>query len=540
MKKHVCFAGIALALVFAAALTACSTGDDAPPVFDNPRAGIMSEATALNIFNYSVTPEGGIRIDKFKSAAALRGYLAAAPAASVNFRAAGSTVTANTLFLCKIGGRNVVAIGSAAFTPTPGIPDTDITTAVAIIKLPPTITAIAKNSFEGLATYPQLAIPPEVYDLLPGDVKTALGNNTIVGLLEVSAYSVPVSVAYGKFLGTLTLDDLHEALGMPRYAVGKSWGLSAFLDEGLTQEVNGSTRLTKNTLLYFGAEDMMPEVTSYPGLDTSDWPQDSASNGVDGAFKVSQNGKAMAYNPFGRGDGKGTRIPDIWFLEESGAGSSPAGTWIHMLGGTSDEEKIIFTGTTLTTDSPYFDTRRYDYTVSGNKFICNNGTIIPYIPTAAESAEIAAFNEAAYRAAHPWVPAASTITPTATKQGVQYRIEDHPDMTFVNDPAVIGRWTTIDMVIKPEWFDPADLLNDDYMWLNSLEFIAGGGLKMNGYTDPNDKWKKNLLYLVDGDGPTAPKYEIRTIGGVQYLFVENKSGDYSRYSQKPQWFVLKK
>jgi hypothetical protein len=542
MKKNACFAGFAAALIFAAALTACSSGEDEIPVFDNPTLGIMSEATAMSIFDYEFLPSGGVRIKQFRSASALRAYLAT-PTASISARsgiARAAVPPSSTLFLCKIGDRNIVAIAGGAFAPTPGNPDTDVTTAVAVIRLAPTITAIAADSFSGnFSSIPQLNIPQEVLDLLPADVRQALGNSVM--LVEVSAYSAPAYEIYDRFPGTLTIDELHTAHGIPPYAVDKCEGMAIYLDENLTREITGSTAITKNTRLYVSAEGVIPEITSYPGLDTTTtWPQDQQLNQLYGGgtlyFRTSANGKALLCNSFGRGDGRGTLIPDIWLLEEAGAGAFPVGTWIHLNG--DDAEKMIFTATTLIVDSRRNDTYQYDYTVSGDTFVCTNQTLIPYIPTAGDLAEIAAFSETAYRASHPWIPDTSTITPTPTKEGIQCKVEDNPVMTFIDDPAVRGgAWTRIDYVTIPEWFDPSDL--DDRGWLDSLEFIANGDLKVNDYMNPAEKWTKNLMKWVDGiSGTAAPKYEIRTIGGTVYLFVENKSGDYSLRGRKPSWFVL--
>ncbi|MDR2363559.1 MAG: hypothetical protein LBD65_04005, partial [Spirochaetaceae bacterium] len=252
----------------------------------------------------------------------------------------------------------------------------------------------------------------------------------------------------------------------------------------------------------------------------------------------SADGKALAYNPMGRGNGKDTYIPDIWLLQETGAGAFPAGTWINI---SNSNEKLIFTAAQVTIDTPYFDTVRLDYTISGNTFVCTNYQKIPYVPTAADQAEIAAFNEAAFRESHPWIPASSTITPTATKRGMEYIIADNPTMTFENDPEALGTWITVEFIYIIDWFDPADIDEDfDGGWLESLAFAANGVLTCNGYTSPAYSWTKNLIKMEDGDGVTAPEYEIKTIAGTAYLFVQNKNGDYTYRARKPGWFVMRK
>jgi bla regulator protein BlaR1 len=531
---------VCVMLILAIAVSGCDLGTGSSPkgdpIADDPANGIISETTAARIFEYEEVP-GGISIIKFKSASVLAAYLS----------------SGGTFYLNKIGEHAVVSIAAGAFTPDPDNPDTDITTAVSVITLPSTITSIAADSFSGLGSTLTLTIPPEVYALLSDEVKQGLEAAVTVQTTppvpddddegETQSVAFSARYLYGRFPGTKTIDELHSAVGYPSYAEGKFEGLALYLDEALTVEISGATGITKNTILYVNREDAGYDdrVETYPGLDTSGWPQDNGLNTMNGTlyFRKSDDGKALACNPFGRGDDT-NYIPDIWLVQEAGAGTFPVGVWVHMDG--DQEEKLTFTGTQMTVDSPYWDTYIYDYTVSGSTFVCTNRQEIPYTPTAEDLAEIAAFNETAFRAARPWIPASSTITPQATKREIAYNVEDNPDMTFVNDPDVLGAWTTIDFVVIPEWFDPADTDMDDDVMLSSLTFAAGGSATCyyeNGYTD-SAAWTKNLLKMEDGDGVTAPTYEIQTLSGTPYLFVEHKSGDYTIRGQKPRWFVLKR
>jgi hypothetical protein len=263
------------------------------------------------------------------------------------------------------------------------------------------------------------------------------------------------------------------------------------------------------------------------------------------AFIKSEDKKTMAYNPFGRGDGKGTWIPDIWVLQDEGARAFPEGTWLHFDG--NNAEKLEFTASKLTIDSPYFDTVRLDYTVSGNTFVCTNREVIPYVPTTEDLAEIAAFDEAAeaaFRRARPWIPATSTITPTATKAGVQYRVTDEWDdnASFVNDSAVSGTWTTIDYVRVIDWFDPEDMNDiEDWIRIESITFSGNGSISIQFYYGTHtSEWTKGLVKTEDGASVTVSKYEIKTIGSTAYLFLEDKSGDYISGTGKPSYFVLQK
>jgi hypothetical protein len=138
-------------------------------VADDPAAGVMSEYTALRVFDYSPV-EGGVRIDKFKSAVALLEYLnTPSPTAAIS-RAAAATGTLN---IKTIGVSAVVAIGPGAFKADPANPDTNITLVAVIINLPETLTNIAADAFAGTSGL-TVNIPKVVYEKLPAAVREVL------------------------------------------------------------------------------------------------------------------------------------------------------------------------------------------------------------------------------------------------------------------------------------------------------------------------------------------------------------------------------
>jgi hypothetical protein len=282
------------------------------------------------------------------------------------------------------------------------------------------------------------------------------------------------------------------------------------------------------------------------GLDIDSWSQSQESNNglIDGThpFIKSVNGKALAYNPFVRGDGV-LLHPNIWLLQNEGAGAFPVGTWIHLDG--SREEKLIFTGSQLTIDSPYFNTVQFTYSISGSTFVCSGDTTIDYVPTEEDIAVMEAFDEATFKATRPWIPATSTITPTATKRGIEYQVEDNIDKPFEPDPAVLGNWTAVDFICLIDWFDPSDLGSN--LYVTGLTFTSDESSGSVTETTTNSfsypwisPWTKGFLLQTDGDGDTAPRYTIKTIGSVTYLFLEWKSGDYTRQANKPQYYVFRK
>ena len=112
------------------------------------------------------------------------------------------------------------------------------------------------------------------------------------------------------------------------------------------------------------------------------------------------------------------------------------------------------------------------------------------------------------------------------------RIEDKIDLPFVNDEAVLGRWTSVDFVEEPSQFHPERRHFEGDLYMKELTFLPGGD------TSTAFTWTKGVV-IHRGD-KTASKYEIKRIGGKEYLFLEWKSGDYTIRHMKPKYYVLKK
>jgi tetratricopeptide (TPR) repeat protein len=113
------------------------------------------------------------------------------------------------------------------------------------------------------------------------------------------------------------------------------------------------------------------------------------------------------------------------------------------------------------------------------------------------------------------------------------RVSDKTDYPFVDDPALLGQWTSVDFVKDISLFDPAHM-NPQGMNL-ALKEIA---FRPEGKTSQAWTWTKGLL-LHAGD-KTAGRYEIKMIHGQEYMFLEWKSGDYTYGGMKPAYYVLKK
>jgi DNA-binding transcriptional MerR regulator len=116
---------------------------------------------------------------------------------------------------------------------------------------------------------------------------------------------------------------------------------------------------------------------------------------------------------------------------------------------------------------------------------------------------------------------------------------DNIDLPFADDPQVHGEWASVDFVNNIEDFDPAKP-NGYYLYIRGLNFLPDGEFEWQWKNKYKHRWTKGTG-LVNFYGNTiAPAYEIRIIDGVEYLFFENKNGDYIWGKIKPRYYVFKR
>lgn len=122
----------------------------------------------------------------------------------------------------------------------------------------------------------------------------------------------------------------------------------------------------------------------------------------------------------------------------------------------------------------------------------------------------------------------------------EFRRCDNIDYPFVNDENVLGKWKVRDFVIHKEDFDP-----DKQNWKREDLFVLGAEFRENGVhisTTQNGTnsvtcvWTKGLV--LNRREKTASAYEIKTIGGTEYLFREWKPGDYSFGGGRVYFYVF--
>ena len=111
---------------------------------------------------------------------------------------------------------------------------------------------------------------------------------------------------------------------------------------------------------------------------------------------------------------------------------------------------------------------------------------------------------------------------------------DKVDLPFKNDPKAVGKWKAVDFVFEPSQFKPGEKFWKGDLYLKTLTLQPNGKTPMS----PAITWTKGHI-LHKGD-KTDSAYEIKKLGGKEYMFFEWKSGDYIFRGQDPAYYVLER
>ena len=111
---------------------------------------------------------------------------------------------------------------------------------------------------------------------------------------------------------------------------------------------------------------------------------------------------------------------------------------------------------------------------------------------------------------------------------------DKIDLPFVDDPEIIGQWTSVDFVKDISEFKPNEQKWKSDLFFKEMIFEKGGKS-----FPPWLSWTKNVIINNGGD-KTASKYEIKDIDGAKYMLFEWRNGDVTIRGMKPMYYVLKK
>lgn len=135
------------------------------------------------------------------------------------------------------------------------------------------------------------------------------------------------------------------------------------------------------------------------------------------------------------------------------------------------------------------------------------------------------------------VPYVEVLQKVSDKLYTQWEIGRHDDtnIPFVPDDTVVGKWRSVACVWTPEEFEGE--ATDITLWLRSVEFAADGRAVRNYDGEEwQERWSKGVL--IDERHATVSQYFFEKRNGVEYLFLEWKSGDYVYGGFEPAYYVF--
>lgn len=112
-----------------------------------------------------------------------------------------------------------------------------------------------------------------------------------------------------------------------------------------------------------------------------------------------------------------------------------------------------------------------------------------------------------------------------------WALTDDIDLPFKDDPPVVGRWQSVAFVRSPEEFNPQNGVAAGGLFLKDEVFLPEGRTP-----NPRQSWTQGVL--INSSSKTASRYTFKKIGGLTYMFLEWKSGDYAIRNQLPFYYVL--
>lgn len=121
---------------------------------------------------------------------------------------------------------------------------------------------------------------------------------------------------------------------------------------------------------------------------------------------------------------------------------------------------------------------------------------------------------------------------------------DKTDLPFVDDEMIHGVWTVFDYVPKISDFNPQERYTDDEdLYVVDFCFLARGICIKKVRTvsgDINHGLRYTKGFVLNDRAMTAEEYQIKSINGIDFLFVQHKSGDYFYGGKTPRWYVFKR
>jgi hypothetical protein len=101
---------------------------------------------------------------------------------------------------------------------------------------------------------------------------------------------------------------------------------------------------------------------------------------------------------------------------------------------------------------------------------------------------------------------------------------------FVDDPAVSGTWVSVDFVPSIDQFVPGQKSWKEDLYLTDISFYPGGKC--------SDWWRWSKGYVWDSREKDLCRYQLKDIGGTQYMFLEWVNSDVTKLGREPFYYVL--
>jgi hypothetical protein len=121
------------------------------------------------------------------------------------------------------------------------------------------------------------------------------------------------------------------------------------------------------------------------------------------------------------------------------------------------------------------------------------------------------------------------------------RVRDNTDFPYRPDASVLGEWRVCDLVENIEQFSPdKQYFPNDALFFNSVRFDEGGKCVACYGTDTKKQyecdWTKDIILHKQQE--LAEHYELKSLSGKDYLFIEWKNGDYQFGGRAPRYYVF--
>ncbi|MBO5968615.1 MAG: MerR family transcriptional regulator [Clostridia bacterium] len=121
---------------------------------------------------------------------------------------------------------------------------------------------------------------------------------------------------------------------------------------------------------------------------------------------------------------------------------------------------------------------------------------------------------------------------------------DKTDLPFVDDESVRGEWVVLDYVPTISDFNPDSQCSEkEDIYAVDINFLSRGICtrtirSMSGNVNYMLRYTKG--FVLNDKEMTAEEYQIKSINGKDYLFVQHKSGDYFYGGVTPHWYVFER